>query len=128
MDCFFCSLLYCFFNCWFTFQCWSFFFLFHWYSLFLYFFPSLLLGNIVGLLKSVGIYCISAFCGIFLHLTITLPLVFFLFTHENPYLWIYSCRKALLVAVSTSSSVYLFIPVFKLLICTLTLSFFQSYL
>ncbi len=62
-------------------------------------------GNLIYLLKSVGIYCISAFCGICFHLLITLPSVFFLFTRENPYSWIYSCRRALLVALSTSSSV-----------------------
>jgi Na+/H+-dicarboxylate symporter len=53
----------------------------------------------------VGIYCLSAFVGIILHLTVSLPSLFYFYTGENPYHWIYSCRRALLVALSTSSSV-----------------------
>lgn len=62
-------------------------------------------GNLIYLLKSVGIYCISAFFGMCIHLTISLPFLFYYYTGENPYHWIFSCRRALLVALSTASSV-----------------------
>lgn len=63
------------------------------------------IGNLISLIQNVGVYCMAALCGITIHLTITLPSIFYFYTRENPYEWIYSCRKAVLVALSTSSSV-----------------------
>lgn len=48
---------------------------------------------------------LATITGILIHMGITLPAVFFLYTRENPYHWLYACRKAMLVAFSTSSSV-----------------------
>lgn len=57
------------------------------------------------LMRSVAVYVLATLTGIFIHIMITLPIVFFLYTGENPYEWLYACRKAMLVALSTSSSV-----------------------
>jgi hypothetical protein len=62
-------------------------------------------GNLSTLMRSVAIYVLASLTGIFIHILITLPTVFFLYTGENPYEWLYVCRKAMLVALSTSSSV-----------------------
>ena len=62
-------------------------------------------GQIDVVVRGVGVYVLATITGILIHLGISLPVVFFIYTGENPYLWMYSCRKALLVAFSTSSSV-----------------------
>jgi hypothetical protein len=63
-------------------------------------------GEIDTVVRGVGVYVLATVTGILIHTLISLPIVFFIFTSgENPYLWMYSCRQAILVAFSTSSSV-----------------------
>lgn len=62
-------------------------------------------GQIDVVVRGVGVYVVATITGILIHLGISLPIVFFIYTGENPYLWMYSCRKALMIAFSTSSSV-----------------------
>lgn len=62
-------------------------------------------GKLDTVVQGVAVYMLATITGIFIHLAFTLPLVFFLYTRENPYHWLYACRKAMLVAFSTSSSV-----------------------
>jgi hypothetical protein len=62
-------------------------------------------GQIDVVVRGVGVYVGATVTGILIHIGVSLPVVFFFFTGENPYLWMYSCRKALMIAFSTSSSV-----------------------
>mmetsp|Transcript_10806 Transcript_10806/g.16437 ORF Transcript_10806/g.16437 Transcript_10806/m.16437 type:complete len:570 (-) Transcript_10806:236-1945(-) len=61
-------------------------------------------GNLVSLMRSVGVYVAATFVGIVIHVGITLPTIFFIYTRENPYQWMFACRRAMLVALSTASS------------------------
>lgn len=62
-------------------------------------------GNILDLVRTVGLYVCSVLSGIVLHLLVVLPLVFFYETRgENPYAWMYEIRNPLIVAFSTESS------------------------
>lgn len=63
-------------------------------------------GDIGTVIQGVAVYVLATITGILIHLSISLPLVFFFYTGENPYIWMYTCRKAMLIAFSTSSSVY----------------------
>ena len=65
-------------------------------------------GNLVSLMRSVGVYVAATFVGIVIHVGITLPTIFFIYTRENPYQWMFACRRAMLVALSTASSVSAF--------------------
>jgi hypothetical protein len=77
-------------------------------------------GEIDTVARGVGVYVLATITGIMIHMLISLPIVFFLFTGgENPYLWMYACRQAILIAFSTSSSVSFLPP--------LTLSFSLSF-
>ena len=62
-------------------------------------------GSLLDLLRNVGIYLMSCFVGMIIHAGIVLPALMYYFTGLNPYSYIFRCRKALLVAVSTASSV-----------------------
>ena len=62
-------------------------------------------GGLLELLESVGVYCLSTIFGLFVHITLSLPAMYYYFTGENPYVYLYECRQAPLVAFSTASSV-----------------------
>lgn len=62
-------------------------------------------GSLLGLLHTVGIYVTACLTGMLIHVIVVLPAMLYYFTGLNPYSHIYSCRKAVLVAFSTSSSV-----------------------
>lgn len=62
-------------------------------------------GNILDLLRTVGVYVFSVLVGLFLHVMVTLPCVFYTATGgENPYSWMYTIRNPIIVALSTASS------------------------
>ena len=61
--------------------------------------------SLLDLLQNVGVYVSACLVGMCIHTTIVLPALLYYFTKLNPYSHIYSCRKALLVALSTASSV-----------------------
>ena len=62
-------------------------------------------GSLLDLLRNVGVYVLACLVGMLLHATVVLPAFLFYFTGINPYLHLYRCRKALLVALSTASSI-----------------------
>lgn len=61
--------------------------------------------SLLDLLRNVGVYVSACLVGMFIHTALVLPALLYYFTKLNPYAHIYSCRKALLVALSTASSV-----------------------
>lgn len=62
-------------------------------------------GNILDLMRTVGVYVLSVLTGLLLHVGVTLPAVFYWFTEgENPYSWMYKIRHPVMVALSTASS------------------------
>lgn len=62
-------------------------------------------GNVINLLETVGVYVLSVITGIFLHVLLVLPLVFYWYTDGmNPYQWLYTIRQPMIVAFSTASS------------------------
>ncbi|KAK3108157.1 hypothetical protein FSP39_002165 [Pinctada imbricata] len=70
----------------------------------------LIAGKIVAmedfgvLLTQVGLYFLTVLCGLFIHGSIILPLLFFLCTRRNPYKFIYGILPAIATAFGTSSS------------------------
>lgn len=62
-------------------------------------------GNMIDLLQTVGIYVLSVMTGLFVHVFVTLPCMFYYFTGgENPYSWLGMIRQPIVVALSTASS------------------------
>jgi hypothetical protein len=62
-------------------------------------------GGLVELIESVGIYCLSTIFGLIIHISLSLPALYYFFTGENPYHYLFECRQAVIVAFSTASSV-----------------------
>lgn len=62
-------------------------------------------GSLLDLLRNVGVYTVTCVVGLSIHTLVVLPALLFYYTRENPYSHIYSCRKAMLMALSTASSV-----------------------
>lgn len=60
--------------------------------------------NLGTLFGSLGLYSITVAGGILFHGFVVLPLIFFLLTRENPYVFISKMGKALATAFGTSSS------------------------
>ena len=62
-------------------------------------------GNVIDLLRTVGVYVISVILGISLHVLLTLPAIFYWYTDGlNPYTWLLLIKQPLIVAFSTASS------------------------
>jgi Na+/H+-dicarboxylate symporter len=62
-------------------------------------------GSLVDLMQNVGVYVAACLTGMLIHVTVVLPALLHYFTGLNPYTHIFSCRKAILVAFSTASSI-----------------------
>ncbi|XP_041358516.1 excitatory amino acid transporter 1-like [Gigantopelta aegis] len=58
-------------------------------------------ARVVGQL---GFYCITVLAGLLIHGTIALPLIYFITTRKNPYIFIFRMMKAILTAWGTASS------------------------
>lgn len=61
-------------------------------------------GTFFEELSQTGWYFITVLLGLSIHALITLPLIYWIFTRKNPYLFIYQMSQALLMAFSTASS------------------------
>ncbi|MCB0404296.1 MAG: dicarboxylate/amino acid:cation symporter [Bdellovibrionales bacterium] len=61
-------------------------------------------GTFITVLKQTGWYSFTVVAGLAIHAIIVLPLVYWLFTKKNPYVFIYNMSQALLTAFSTASS------------------------
>ncbi len=57
-----------------------------------------------GMFKTVGLYMLTVTLGVSIHIFITLPLIFYVFTKKNPILHFKAMSSALITAFSTSSS------------------------
>ena len=61
-------------------------------------------GEFVEELQQTGWYVFTVLAGLGLHMLVTLPLIYWVFTRKNPYRFIYHMSQALLTAFSTASS------------------------
>ena len=61
-------------------------------------------GNLGAELARLGKYVLTVEISLLVHGFIVLPLIFFLFTRRNPFVYIKACGEALLTAFSTASS------------------------
>lgn len=62
-------------------------------------------GSLLDLMRNVGVYVAACLTGMLIHVTIVMPALLYYFTGLNPYRHLYNCRKAILVAFSTASSI-----------------------
>mmetsp|Transcript_26628 Transcript_26628/g.45017 ORF Transcript_26628/g.45017 Transcript_26628/m.45017 type:complete len:398 (+) Transcript_26628:66-1259(+) len=62
-------------------------------------------GSLLDLMRNVGVYVAACLTGMFIHVAIVMPALLYYFTGINPYRHMYNCRKAILVAFSTASSI-----------------------
>jgi len=61
-------------------------------------------GQFLDELKSIGIYVVTVLVGLAIHAFITLPAIYWIFTRQNPYVYVFRMARALLTAFSTASS------------------------
>ena len=61
------------------------------------------MDDILGTLEKLTFYMLTVIFGLFIHSLITLPLVFFLVTRKNPYLFMKGLRDALMTAFGIAS-------------------------
>ena len=57
-----------------------------------------------GIIPSIGMYMLTIFIGLLIHLFIVLPLIFYMFTSISPLFHFKAMRNAMMMAFSTSSS------------------------
>ena len=57
-----------------------------------------------GIIPSIGMYMLTIFVGLLIHLFIILPLIFYIFTSTSPLFHFKAMRNAMMMAFSTSSS------------------------
>ena len=61
-------------------------------------------GNLIQTLASTGWYSLTVLVGLGVHALVTIPLIYWVFTRKNPYIFLHKMAKALLTAFSTASS------------------------
>jgi len=61
--------------------------------------------DLVHLSKSVGLFLGTVFCGLFIHLMVVYPAIYFLLTRRNPFALLKNIIPAMVMALSTSSSI-----------------------
>jgi len=61
-------------------------------------------GELFTLVKQMGWYMATVLIGLAVHALITLPLILWIFSRRNPFVFIYQMSQALLTAFSTASS------------------------
>lgn len=59
--------------------------------------------DITAMGSQLGMYTITVICGLFVHATIVLPLLYFIITRKNPFVFIAGLLQALVTALGTSS-------------------------
>ena len=57
-----------------------------------------------GIIPSIGVYMLTIFIGLLIHLVVILPTIFYLFTSISPLVHFRAMRNAMMMAFSTSSS------------------------
>lgn len=61
------------------------------------------MDDITAMGSQLGMYTITVICGLFVHATIVLPLLYFIITRKNPFVFIGGLLQALVTALGTSS-------------------------
>ena len=61
-------------------------------------------GKFMEEIQQTGWYVLTVLVGLGIHALVTLPLIYWIFTRKNPYLFMYRMAQALLTAFSTASS------------------------
>merc|ERR1712183_988541 len=61
-------------------------------------------GDLMATFTKVGVYFFTVLLGILIHMTITLPSIFYFSTKKNPYQFIYGLKRALMTGFGTASS------------------------
>lgn len=61
------------------------------------------MDDITAMGSQLGMYTITVICGLLIHATIVLPLLYFIITRKNPIVFIAGLLQALITALGTSS-------------------------
>lgn len=61
------------------------------------------MDDITAMGSQLGMYTITVICGLLVHATIVLPLLYFIITRKNPFVFIGGLLQALVTALGTSS-------------------------
>ncbi|KAJ7390283.1 Excitatory amino acid transporter 2 [Desmophyllum pertusum] len=62
------------------------------------------MDDVLIALAKLGLYMVTVMCGLLIHSLIVIPLVFFVVTRKNPYVFMKGLREALMTAFGISSS------------------------
>ena len=61
------------------------------------------MDDILSIMGKLAFYMLTVICGLFIHSLIVLPLVFYIFTRKNPYVFMKGLREALMTAFGIAS-------------------------
>ena len=61
------------------------------------------MDDVLIALAKLGLYMVTVMCGLLIHSLIVIPLVFFVVTRKNPYVFMKGLREALMTAFGISS-------------------------
>ena len=61
------------------------------------------MDDVLGAMGKLGLYIVTTLCGLLIHVLILLPLVFFVITRKNPYVFMKGVADALMTAFGIAS-------------------------